>query len=510
MQAGVTNRTQTSSVFSTASLRTRRFAFSKRLKQQPRSKKNGLNTYKGFVHQANPRFQFFEHNECLADVCERIASRELKRVMIFLPPRHSKSEMFSRLFSAYYLKKYPHHWVGLNSYAAELAHTLSNSARSNFVACGGELSPDTTAKKHWETMQGGGMWAAGVGGPITGKGFHLGIIDDPFGSKEDAYSERIRERVWEWYINDFSARLKPDAKRVIMHTRWHLDDLAGRIIEQAAGIGQKIKIVSLPAIAGANDPLGRRPGEYLWDEPDGYNYAKFLRRRKAETAALEWAALYQQEPTPDEGDYFRREWIVPVERLPKASDLRVYGGSDYAVTSHGGDYTVHAVIGLDADENLYLLDIWRKQASSDVWVDAWCDLVKRHRPIEWAEEQGQIKSGVGPFLDKVARERGAYCVRTQFPTRGDKAVRAQSIRGRMAMRGLRIPAFAPWKNEFEAELLRFPAGLHDDQVDAIGLVGQLLDKTVGAARRAKEPKDTMSDYRSVDRTDRDEASGLTL
>ena len=146
-----------------------------------------------------------------------------------------------------------------------------------------------------------------------------------------------------------------------------------------------------------------------------------------------------------------------------------------------------------------------------MWVDAWCDLVRRWKPLEWAEEQGQIKSGVGPFLEKVARERSAYCVRSQFPTRGDKAVRAQSIRGRMAMRGLRIPAFAPWRNEFEAELLRFPAGLHDDQVDAIGLVGQLLDKTVGAYRKTKEKPENHSGYASIDRSgDRDEASGLTM
>ena len=104
----------------------------------------------------------------------------------------------------------------------------------------------------------------------------------------------------------------------------------------------------------------------------------------------------------------------------------------------GGDYTVHVVLGVDEDRSLYLLDLWRRQASSDAWVEAWCDLVKKWKPSGWAEETGQIRSGVGPFLEKRARERQAYDVREQFPTRHDKAVRAQSIRGRMAMQGLRV------------------------------------------------------------------------
>ena len=158
----------------------------------------------------------------------------------------------------------------------------------------------------------------------------------------------------------------------------------------------------------------------LWDDPNGYDYGRFLRDRKRESDPRTWSALYQQEPTPEEGDYFRAEWLLPVDNVPKASELLVYGGSDYAVTADGGDYTVHAVVGLDADENPYVLDIWRRQASSDVWVDAWCDLVRKWRPIEWAEELGQIKSGVGPFLEKVARER--------TPTAFDRSSRRAATR----------------------------------------------------------------------------------
>jgi predicted phage terminase large subunit-like protein len=185
-----------------------------------------------------------------------------------------------------------------------------------------------------------------------------------------------------------------------------------------------------------------------------------------------WSALYQGRPAPDDGSYFKREWLIDTDSLPDRSTLRVYGG----------DFTVHCVIGVDENHDLYLLDLWRKQASSDEWVEAYCDLVRKWKPMGWAEESGQIKSGVGPFLLKRARERQAYTVREQFPTRHDKAVRAQSIRGRMAMQGLRILRQASYRNDLIDELLRFPVGTHDDQVDSLGLVGQLLDKMLAPTK----------------------------
>jgi predicted phage terminase large subunit-like protein len=146
---------------------------------------------------------------------------------------------------------------------------------------------------------------------------------------------------------------------------------------------------------------------------------------------------------------------------------------------------------------MYLLDLWRGQASSDIWIEAWCDLAKKWRPSFWAEEHGQIISGVGPFLKRRAIERQAYTHREQFMSRGDKAVRAQSMRGRMAMLGLYVRQGAPWFADLRAELLSFPAGKHDDQVDALGLVGQLLDKIT--AKRPLKPPDVKprDGYRAI-------------
>jgi len=240
----------------------------------------------------------------------------------------------------------------------------------------------------------------------------------------------------------------------------------------AAG-GDQWDIISLPALAEANDPLGRGVGQPLW--PEWEDTANLERKRRA-IGPRDWSALYQQRPAPEEGDYFKKEWLKPYDKAPARSTMRIYGGSDYAVTADGGDYTCHIVVGIDPEGRMYLLDLWRGQTASDGWVEALCDLVKEWAPIGWAEEQGQIRSGIGPFLDRRMRDRKAYVFREQFPTRGDKAIRAQSIRGRMALEGLYVPVNAEWWPDLRSELLSFPAGKHDDQVDALGLVGQLLDR----------------------------------
>jgi predicted phage terminase large subunit-like protein len=274
------------------------------------------------------------------------------------------------------------------------------------------------------------------------------------------------------------------ANGLVSHnTRWHEDDLAGRFLEEQERGGDKWEVVSLPAEAEEDDLLDRKSGEWLWD--DEYGYGDFLRHEKATQLPRNWSALYQQRPTPDSGDYFKSEWLKPYDKEPARETLTVYGASDYAVTADGGDFTVHVVIGIDPEDRIYLLDLWRKQKAADQWVEAFCDLVIEWKPLGWAEEQGQIKAGIGPFLSKRQNERRAYVARETFPTRGDKAVRAQSIRGRMALNGLHVPIHAPWYAAFRAELLSFPAGKHDDQVDALGLIGQLLD-LMTAGRKPKK------------------------
>ncbi len=407
-----------------------------------------------------------------------------------MPPGSAKSTYTSDLFPAWYLAQGRDRSIIAASNTADLAQSFSRRVRGRIREHAGILGygMDREAEELWTTSNGGQYRAAGVGGVITGMRADLAVIDDPVRSREDADSETRRNRVWEWYQDDLTTRLRPGAGIVLVQTRWHEDDLAGRLLEREPG---RWRVLSLPALSeGAGDALGRAAGVPLWGDDD-YGYGADLLRKRETADARTWSALYQQRPAPAEGTLFQRHWLRR-EKQPDMARMRVYGGSDYAVTSEGGDYTVHAVVGMDPAGKLHLLDLWRAQTTADVWIEAFCDLVRKWRPLAWAEETGQIRAGVGPFLERRMRERQAHVSRRQFPTRGDKATRAQSIIGRMAMDGLTVPLDAPWVADLESELLSFPAGKHDDQVDALGLVGQLLDVMAAGAplkRDDRAPRD---------------------
>ncbi len=415
--------------------------------------------------------------------------KPLDRLAIFMPPGSAKSTYASILFPAWYLANHPDHCIIAASHTQELAEKWGRKVRGliqeHEAVLGVSLSPDSAAAGRWDTAAGGEYFAAGVGGSITGRRADLVVIDDPVRSREDANSELIRDKTWDWYKSDLYTRLKPGGRIVLIQTRWHEDDLAGRLLADMASGGDDWDVLSLPAIAEDKDPLGRKVGEPLWPEWEGLDD---LERKRRAVGARDWTALYQQRPAPEEGDFFKAEWLKSYDKLPPIATLRVYGASDYAVTADGGDYTVHMVVGLDPDGRMYLLDLWRRQTDSQEWVESFCDLVKKWKPIGWAEEKIQITAGIGPWLAKRQHERGAYVARQSFPTRGDKAQRAQSIRGRMAHTGLYCPIRSTWFADLRSEMLSFPAGTHDDQVDALGLIGQLLDiMQVGQALPTDKP-----------------------
>jgi predicted phage terminase large subunit-like protein len=441
------------------------------------------------------------HHRLIINRLVRVSRGEFNRLAIFMPPGSAKSTYGSILFPAWYLGQHPTHSILAASHTTELAEKWGRRVRNLLNERGPVLklsvSEDNAAAGRWSVKQGGEYYSAGVGVGIAGFRADLAIIDDPVRSREDADSALVRERTWDWFKSDLSTRLKPGGRIVLIQTRWNEDDLAGRVLEEMKKGGDRWEVLSLPAEAEEDDPLDRQPGEFLWD--DSYGYGEFLRHEKRTQPARNWSALYQQRPATEGGDYFKAEWLRPYTIHPDPQTLAVYGGSDYAVTSDGGDYTVHIVVGVDADSRVYLLDLWRGQAASDRWIREWCRLVREWKPLDWAEETGQISSGLGPFIEQEARRSRAYVNREQFPTRADKQVRAQSIRGRMSMDGLYVPTSAPWYADFRAELLSFPAGKHDDQVDALGLVGQLLDVMIeGRLPPKPEPEKPKVGYRAVE------------
>lgn len=459
-----------------------------------------------------PGYKIAQHHKVISEHLEAVERGDIPRLMITMPPRHGKSMLASEFFPAWYLGRNPDHYVIAATYAQELADDFGRKVRNQIsdplyqaIFPGVGLKSDSTSSRRFHvtqpldsfiTGQNGAYFAVGVGGPLTGRGAHLLLIDDPVKNREEADSELIRRKTKDWYTSTAYTRLMPGGRVVIIQTRWHEDDLSGWLLAEHKDEGWVT--LDLPAI---NDD-----GEALW--PEQYPI-EALENIKRMIGARDWSALYQQRPAPEEGDYFRAEWLHEYEKHPPRETMRIYGASDYAVTSDGGDYTVHIVVGVDPEGRMWVLDIWRKQSSSDVWVESWCDLVLDWRPAQWGEETGQINAGVGPFLVKRAREKHAYTWRRQFASRHDKAVRAQSIRGRMAMDGLMVPRNAPWLADFRHELLTFPAGKHDDQVDALGLIGQLLD-LISSGREPKEDKPKPKEHILEARPDGGYSSNMNL
>jgi predicted phage terminase large subunit-like protein len=431
-----------------------------------------------------------EHHRLLIAELEAIERGENNRLMIFMPPGSAKSTYASIAFPPWYLGRNPAKSIITASYGQRLSMRFGRRCR-NLVAhprygeifgCG--LAHDSSAKDEWETSVGGEFTATSVDGAVTGRRGDLILVDDPVKGRAEADSELVRETAWTWWVSDLRTRLKPGGAIVLIMTRWHEDDIAGRILpadydgesgEIQARDGELWRVISLKAEAEAEDPLGRPIGAFLWPE---WFRADELARNKIILGLRNWNALFQQRPSPEEGDFFKREWIRWYDKMPARETMRIYGASDYAVTADGGDFTVHGIAGVDPNDDIYILDWWRKQESSDAWVEAFCDLVLTWKPLQWAEEAGQIEKGVGPFLSKRQQERKAYCYREPFRSGSDKPTRAQSIRGRIAMGKVYFPRNAPWVNDLIAELLRFPAGKNDDQVDTLGLFGRMLDRMI--------------------------------
>lgn len=387
--------------------------------------------------------------------------------MVFMPPRHGKSEKTSKRFPAWYLGRNPDRQIIAASYNSDLATDFGREVR-NIVAAPefGEVFPavglrqNSRAADRMNTSQGGAYFAVGVGTATTGRGAHLGLIDDPFKDRADADSEVQREKVWNWYRSTFYTRLMPGGAIVLIQTRWHEDDLAGRLLEQdgRAEDGGQWDVLELPAID--------REGQALW--PSWYDVGA-LERIKGTIGPREWSALYQQRPQPDEGGFFKRDWFKTWTEKPK--HMRIYGTSDYAVTDGGGDYTVHRIWGVDEAFNIYRLDGWRGQTAADEWVERKIDLIAKWKPSAWFGEAGVIQKAVAPMLTRRMRERRIFCRVEWVPSIHDKPTRARGFQARASMGGVFFEQGADL-----TEFLSFPAGKHDDEVDVAGMLGRVLDE----------------------------------
>ena len=413
------------------------------------------------------------HHQLLIERIEAVARGEIPRLVVCMPPGSAKSTYVSCLFPAWYIGQNPAKSIIALSHNDDLAWRFGRRVR-NFVWSPQHsrifpdciLAPDLQGAGEWETAQAGEYFAAGILGSIAGHRCDLGIIDDPIRSRQAADSDNYRERIWEAYVNDFVPRLKPGASRIMVTTRWHEDDLAGRCLEREPGLWH---LLSLPMEAVPSDPLGRRPGERLW--PEWFTEDMVV---DAKRDARAWNALYQQQPAALEGDYFKLDWFGAWKDLP--ADLVYYGASDYAASEGEGDYTEHGIFAIDAWSNVYVVDWWRDQAPSDVWIERQCDLILRHSPLVWFGEAGPIRKAVEPFLMRRMNDRRAFCRLEWLSSIGKKDARARSFQALASMGKVFLPATpVPWKADLLGQLTRFPAGRFDDGVDVCSLIGRGLE-----------------------------------
>lgn len=421
-----------------------------------------------FAEYTNPSYKAAPHHVLIAEKLEAVERGDIKRLMICMPPRHGKSELASRRFPSFFMGRNAGKQIIAASYNSDLANDFGREVRNIVdspefrVLFDTTLAPDSKAANRWHTDKGGMYVAAGVGTAITGRGADILLIDDPFKDRQEADSEITRQRVWDWYTSTAYTRLMPGGAIVVINTRWHDDDLSGRLLDEQGKGGDAWEVLSLPAINNSD--------EALW--PGWYPLSR-LEQIRSVLPARDWNALYQQNPIPDDGDYFKSDWFGEYEELPK--NLRVYGASDYAVTDGDGDFTEHGIVGVDSSNSLYIVDWWRKQCTSDVWIERQCDLILQHEPHCWFGESGPIRRSIEPFLTRRMQDREAYCRIEWLSSVADKPTRARPLQALASMGKVFFPKNAPWKAELLSQLMRFPAGKYDDGVDTLGLFGRGLE-----------------------------------
>lgn len=451
------------------------------------------------------------------DICQRlekfsqdVVDQKAPRLMLFMPPRHGKSLIASVNFPAWHLGNNPRHEVIACSYSASLAMKFSRKVRAQLRSKqyketfpDTSLSKDTQAAEEWATTAGGGYVAAGVSGPITGKGAHVLIIDDPVKNRQDAESETKQEENIDWYTSTAYTRLAPGGGVLLILTRWHDADLAGKLLEAAKNDeGDEWEVVEYPAVA-LEDESFRSKGEAL--HPARYD-TKALKRIEKALPPRDWWALYQQQPVCDEGDYFKRDDI----KLFNPEDVNMdkmtfYQAWDLAIgEKEQNDYSVGITAGIGQDGTIYIVDVCRGRWDAMELVENILDFYDLWRPSIVGIERGHIEMAIGPFLDKRKAERGFHemYLKELKTGRRDKEARARAIQGRIQQGKVRFPEKEEFTGSLIAEMLRFPSGVHDDQVDALAWLGLMMSEFSVIRDKIIKPKSWRDRLEKITKTRR--------
>jgi predicted phage terminase large subunit-like protein len=429
------------------------------------------------------------HLRHLSDKLMDVAGGRVRRLMIHMPPRHGKSELTSRFFPAWYLGNHPDRRVILASYEADFASTWGRRARdileehgTTLFPAGVKVSAGSSSASRWDIEgHAGGMTTAGAGGPIGGKGADLLLLDDLVKNDQEGNSRLHQEKVWEWYKSTAYPRLEPRGAIVLIMTRWSMGDLAGRLLEERAQGGEPWEVVSLPALAGIEDPIGRQPGEALWPERFPAPALEEIRRA---IGSYWWSALYQQQPHLPEGNLFKRDHFRYFEvagseyvlhqvegekRVPTSSCIVIQTVDPAASMKTAADFFVVATWAISPEKDLLLLDMIRMHVEGPDQPGLIARAYQRWKP----QKIGVETVSLGLVLYQQLVRQGLPMV--ELRPEKDKVTRAIPMAARYESGAVYHPRHAPWLDDLEEELVAFPAGAHDDQVDAVTYAFTLLE-----------------------------------
>lgn len=414
------------------------------------------------------RWALAKHLAAIDAALLRVASGETTRLMIFAPPRHGKSLLISQYLPAWWLGTRPDDRIILTGYGDTFAQQWGRRVRDTIREAYNQgvfrvtVRQDVSAAERWDIAgHAGGMIAAGVGGAIVGQGGHLIIVDDPVKSREQAESATYRDRLFDWWRSDLRTRFEPGASVVMMHQRWHVDDLAGRLLAgQDSEDIEPWTVLSFPAEAEEDDLLGRSPGDALW--PERYDL-QALHSLKAELGSYAYAAMYQQRPSPREGGMFKRHWFEIVDAAPAIGDRA--RGWDLAGTDGGGDWTV-GVRGVK-NGRFYIEDVAREQlgpAGVRQLVRSRAEQDGREVRISLPQDPGQAGK---EQAQEYTRLLAGYSIRAT-PETGPKHIRAEAFAAQCEAGNVALVR-GPWNAAYIEELCSFNPDAKsqvDDQVDA--------------------------------------------
>lgn len=437
-------------------------------------------SFKHFVRHTKPDYEFNWHHDFLCKKLQDFADKKIKRLMVFMPPRHGKSELTSRRFPAWLLGRNPKTKIIATSYAAELSSSFNRDVQRIIDdEKYSELYPETKLNganvrttKSWlrnndifEVVNHGGFYrSAGVGGAITGLGGDYLIVDDPFKNYEEAKSPTIRRKVFEWYTSTLYTRQEKDAGILLIQTRWHEDDLAGMLLQMQKKGGEfadSWEVVNFPAILEYPSPEDpRQPGEPLW--PNKYD-SRWMQITKTSLGSFQFSALYQQNPTPDEGQFVRASWLKTYDLTPERFEkVCISWDMTFGSDKKTGDFVVGAVYG-KRGSSIYLLDRVRGQWDFPETIAQFKRLSEKWPKI--SAKLIEAKANGQAVIDSLKKQISGII--PIIPT-ASKASRLAACQPLYEAGNIFYPSslIAPWIGQHIDEVVGFPNVKNDDSVDA--------------------------------------------